>query len=165
MNRTALYRALVEAGASEERAREAAESVVYGQEAATRSDIAEVNANLAAKLAEVNANNAVKFAEVNDNVARLREEVAAKLAEINADNAAKFAEVNADNAAKFAGVNADNTVKFAEVNDNVAGLRAEVAALEVRFERSLREFSVRITTLLVASQAMLFAALRLTGTA
>ena len=40
MNATALYRALVEAGASEERAKEAAESVVYAREGATKADIA-----------------------------------------------------------------------------------------------------------------------------
>ena len=146
MNRTALYRALVEAGASEERAKEAAESVVYGREAATRSDIAEVNANIA----EVNAN----VAEVNTNVAT-------KLAEAKENVATKFAEVETSIARGRAEV--------AEVRTEVAEVRAEltsaIAALEVRFERSLREFSFRITALLVASQALLFAALRLTGTA
>ena len=40
MNGTALYRALVEAGASEDRAKEAAESVVHAREGATKADIA-----------------------------------------------------------------------------------------------------------------------------
>ena len=40
MNGTALYRAPVEAGTSEERAKEAAESVVYAREGATKADIA-----------------------------------------------------------------------------------------------------------------------------
>ena len=83
MNGTALYRALVEAGASEDRLRQAAESVVHLPEAATRSDIAGVNAN--------------------------------------------------------------------------------IAKMETRIERSLREMSVRFLTLLIASQAVLFAGLRLTG--
>ncbi len=90
MTGTAIYRALVEAGASEERAKEAAESVVYGPEAATRSDIAGVNAN-------------------------------------------------------------------------IAGVRTEIAEMELRLERSLRETSFRFMALLVASQAVLFAGLRLTG--
>ena len=90
MNGTALYRALVEAGASEERAREAAESVVYAPEGATKADIAGVNAN-------------------------------------------------------------------------IAGVRTEIAEMETRLERSLREMSVRFLTLLIASQAVLFAGLRLTG--
>ena len=83
MNGTALYRALVEAGASKEQAKEAAESVVHLPEAATRSDIVGVNAN--------------------------------------------------------------------------------IAKMETRIERSLREMSVRFLTLLIASQAVLFAGLRLTG--
>ena len=40
MNGTAPYRALVEAGTSEERAKEAAESVVYAREGATKAAIA-----------------------------------------------------------------------------------------------------------------------------
>lgn len=40
MNGTALRRALVEAGASEERAKKAAESVVHAREGATKADIA-----------------------------------------------------------------------------------------------------------------------------
>ena len=44
MNGTALYRALVEAGTSEERAKEAAESVVYAREGATKADIAALEA-------------------------------------------------------------------------------------------------------------------------
>ena len=90
MNGTALYRALVEAGASEERAKEAAESVVHAPEGATKADIAGVNAN-------------------------------------------------------------------------IAGVRTEIAEMETRIERSLREMSVRFLTLLIASQAVLFAGLRLTG--
>lgn len=97
MNGTALYRALVEAGASEERAKEAAESVVHLPEAATRSDIAGVNANIAG------------------------------------------------------------------VRIETAGVRTELAEMETRIERSLREMSMRFLTLLIASQAVLFAGLRLTG--
>ena len=40
MNGTTPYRTLVEAGTSEERAKEAAESVVYAREGATKADIA-----------------------------------------------------------------------------------------------------------------------------
>ena len=90
MNGTALCRALVEAGASEERAKQAAESVMHAPEGATKADIAGVNAN-------------------------------------------------------------------------IAGVRTEIAEMETRIERSLREMSVRFLTLLIASQAVLFAGLRLTG--
>ena len=101
MNGTALYRALVEAGASEERAKEAAESVVHAPEGATKADIAGVNTNIA----------------------------------------------------EF---KVDMTTALAE-------LRTELAEMETRLERSLREMSVRFLTLLIASQAVLFAGLRLTG--
>lgn len=90
MNGTALYRALVEAGASEERAKEAAESVVHAPEGATKADIAGVRIE-------------------------------------------------------------------------IAGVNANLAEMEARIERSLREMSVRFLTLLIASQAVLFAGLRLTG--
>ena len=46
MNGTALYRALVEAGASEDRAKEAAESVVHAREGATKADIAALEASM-----------------------------------------------------------------------------------------------------------------------
>ena len=68
MNGTALYRALVEAGASEERAKQAAESVVYAGEGATRTDIA----NVVTKVAEVRS----EVAEVRTEVAEVRIEVA-----------------------------------------------------------------------------------------
>ena len=50
MNGTALYRALVEAGTSEERAKEAAESVVYAREGATKADIARSRSGHGAEL-------------------------------------------------------------------------------------------------------------------
>ena len=75
MNGTALYRALVEAGASEERAREAAESVVYAREGATRTDIADVVTKVAEVKAEV-AEVKTEVAEVKTEVAEVRTEVA-----------------------------------------------------------------------------------------
>ena len=67
MNGTALYRALVEAGTSEERAKEAAESVVYAREGATKTDIAEVKTEVAGvriELAQVKT-------ELSDRIAAL----------------------------------------------------------------------------------------------
>jgi len=108
MSRMALYRALVEAGASEERAKETAQSVVYAPEGATKADIAEVNANIA-------------------------------------------------------GVNVDVAECKTDMITAVVGIRTETAEMETRIERSLREMSMRLLTLLIASQAVLFAGLRLTG--
>ena len=64
MNGTALYRALVEAGASEERAKEAAESVAYAPGAATRSDVAAVE---------------IKVAEVRTEIVEARGELLARI--------------------------------------------------------------------------------------
>ena len=55
MNGTALYRALVEAGAREERAKEAAESVVYAKEGATKADLMEVKLELSSRIAALEA--------------------------------------------------------------------------------------------------------------
>ena len=55
MNGTALYRALVEAGTSEERAKEAAESVVYAREGATKADLMEVKLELSDRIAALEA--------------------------------------------------------------------------------------------------------------
>ena len=55
MNGTALYRALIEAGASEDRAKEAAESVVYAKEGATRADLMEVKLELSDRIAALEA--------------------------------------------------------------------------------------------------------------
>lgn len=88
MNATALYRALVDAGAKEDLAKEAAESVVYSPEGATKSDLIEVRTEL----------------------------------------------------------------------------KGDIAGLELRIERSLRVMTWRFVGLLLATQALLFAGLRLTGT-
>ena len=88
MNATALYRALVDAGAKEDLAKEAAESVVYSPEGATKSDLIEVRTEL----------------------------------------------------------------------------KGDIAGLEFRIERSLRVMTWRFVGLLLATQALLFAGLRLTGT-
>ena len=78
MNGTALYRALVEAGASEERAKAAADSVVYAPEAATRSDVATVEIKVAAVEVKVAAVE-TKVAEVRTEIANTRTELLARI--------------------------------------------------------------------------------------
>ena len=53
--------------------------------------------------------------------------------------------------------------EIATVRTETATVRTEIAEMEAKLERSLREMSVRFLTLLIASQAVLFAGLRLTG--
>lgn len=55
MDHATLYRALIEAGTGEELAKEAAESVVYAREAATRTDLAECRAGLEGNVAALDA--------------------------------------------------------------------------------------------------------------
>ena len=64
---------------------------------------------------------------------------------------------------EIAGVNANIAESKVETTNALAELRTEIAAVEARLERSIREMSVRFLTLLIASQAVLFAGLRLTG--
>lgn len=111
MTATALYRALVDAGAKEDLAKEAAEGVVYSPEGATKSDVMEAKSELQLEIAEFRA-------EVKTNIAELRTE-----------------------------------------------LKGDIAGLELRMERGFRAMTWRFVGLLLATQALLFAALRLTGTA
>ncbi len=53
MNGTALYRALVEAGASEQIAKEAVEGVAYAHEAATKHEVTQVESGLRADIARL----------------------------------------------------------------------------------------------------------------
>ena len=74
MNGTALYRALVEAGASEERAKEAAESVVHAPQGATKADIADVRTEIAdvrTEVAGVRVELARAKTELSDRIAAL----------------------------------------------------------------------------------------------
>ena len=76
MSGTALYRALVEAGASEERAKEAAESVVHAPEGATNSDIAGVKGEVADVRTEV--------AQVRTEIAQVKTELSDRIAALEA---------------------------------------------------------------------------------
>ena len=112
MTATALYRALVDAGAKEELAKEAAERVVYSPEGATKSDVAKAKSELQ-----------LEIAELKGDIAGLR----------------------------------------AETKADIADVKVCISGLETRIERSLRAMTWRFVGLLLATQALLFAGLRLTG--
>ena len=128
MTATALYRALVDAGAREDLAKEAAERVVYSPEGATKSDVAKAKSELQLEIAEFRA-------EVKADIAELRAETKADIAELRAETKADIADV-----------------------------KVCISGLETRIERSLRAMTWRFVGLLLATQALLFAGLRLTGT-
>ena len=142
MNGTALYRALVEAGASEERAREAAESVVYAREGATRTDIADV----VTKVAEVKS----EVADVRAEVAGVRIELAEVKSEV-ADVRTEVAEVRTEVA--------DVRIELAHVKTELSD---RIAALEVSMERGFRSMTLRLVGVFFALQALMLAALRFT---
>jgi len=121
MTATALYRALVDAGAKEDLVKEAAEGVVYSPEGATKSDVMEAKSELQLEIAEFRA-------ELKTDIAEMRTELKTDIAELRTE------------------------------------LKGDTAGLETRIERSLRVMTWRFAGLLIASQALLFAALRLTGT-
>lgn len=83
MNGTALYRALVEAGASEERAKEAAESVVHAPQGATKADIADVRTEVADVRTEV-AGVRTEVAGVRVELARVKTELSDRIAALEA---------------------------------------------------------------------------------
>ena len=128
MTATALYRALVDAGAKEELAKEAAERVVYSPEGETKSDVAKAKSELQLEMAGFRA-------EVKADIAELRTELKGDIADLRAETKAEIADV-----------------------------KVCISGLETRIERSLRAMTWRFVGLLLATQALLFAGLRLTGT-
>ena len=73
---TELYDALIEAGASEQRARAAAAAMPDIERLATKDDVAELRAEIAATRSESKQDNAELKAELKQDIAELRREVA-----------------------------------------------------------------------------------------
>ncbi len=105
MSATTLYKALIEAKVSEETAEKAVEYLPVARDVATKSDIAEVRADIAGGRADT--------AEVRTEVAEGRADTAEVRAELKTDVAGVRNEV-------------------AEVRTEMAKLRTEMAQLEVR---------------------------------
>ena len=139
MSATALYRALADAGANEDLAKEAAESVVYSPEGATKADVAGAKSELQVEIAEFRA-------EVKADIAELRAELKGDIADVRAELKGDIADLRA------------------ETKADIADVKVCIAGLETRIERSLRAMTWRFVGLLLATQALLFAGLRLTGT-
>ena len=159
MNRTALYRALVEAGTSEKLAKEAAESVVYGQEAATHADVLGVRNELVDVKGEVTELKG-KVTEVEAKVAEVRGEVAAvkgKVTEVEAKVVAveaKVVEVRSEVAESRAEFRAGLAVIESKVE-------ARLASTEAAMERGLRQMTFRFVGLMAAVQGLFLAVLKL----
>ena len=139
MSAAVLYRALVDAGARQDLAKEAAESVVYSPEGVTKSDLTEARTLLETDIAEFRG-------ELKGDIAGLRTELKGDIAELRTEFKGDIAELRT------------------ELKGDIADVRVCIAQLEARMERSLRIMTWRIVGLMIASQALLFAGLRLTGT-
>ena len=150
MTATALYRALVDAGAREDLAKEAAERVVYSPEGATKSDVAKAKSELQLEIAEFRA-------EVKADIAELRAELKGDIADVRAELKGDIADLRAELKGDIADLRAETKADIADVKVCISGL-------ETRIERSLRAMTWRFVGLLLATQALLFAGLRLTGT-
>ena len=83
MNGTVLYRALVEADTSEERAKQAAESVVFAREGATKTDIADVRTKVTEVKTEV-ADVRTEVAGVRIELAQFKTELSDRIAALEA---------------------------------------------------------------------------------
>ena len=191
MSATALYRALVDAGANEDLAKEAVENVVYAPEAATRSDIAELRAANKADLAEHRE-------ATRSDIAELRAATRADLAEHREATKSDIAELRGDftglhgiqdghggvprrSQVRHGGVQDAITVRHGGVQDGnhirhggvqaitsdmaefKSEIRTDIAEFRVDVERGFRGMTWRFVGLLVATQTLLFAALRMTG--
>ena len=116
------------------------ENVVYAPEAATRSDIAELRA------ANKGQQDLVEHREAaRTDIAEFRAEMAEFRAEIKSDMAEFRAEFRSD---------------MAEFKSEI---RTDIAEFRVDVERGFRGMTWRFVGLLVATQTLLFAALRMTG--
>ncbi len=69
MSHTALYRAFIAAGTEGKLAKEAAESVMYAREAATRTDLAEFKAEIGGNIAALDAKVDLFRAELKGDIA------------------------------------------------------------------------------------------------
>ena len=139
MTATALYRALVDAGAREELAKETAERVVYSPEGATKADVAEAKSELQVEIAHFRA-------EVKADITELRTELKGDIAGLRAELKGDIADLRA------------------ETKADIGDVKVCISGLETRIERSLRAMTWRFVGLLLATQALLFAGLRLTAT-
>ncbi len=157
MSATALYRALLEAKVSEETAEKAVEGLVSANEAATKTEIAELraSANEAATKTEV-----VELRAFVDKTATQTDEAATKadLAELRAATKADLAELRAATKADLKATKVDLEAGLAELR---TGLRAvtdrmatkdDLAALEIK----MIKWGITFAGLIIAAVGLMF---------
>ena len=82
MNATALYKALTEAGASEDTAERAVEGLPPGGELATKSDLVQLGARLDTDIAQLGARLDTDIAQLGADIAQLEVRLGADIAQL-----------------------------------------------------------------------------------
>ena len=85
MSATALYKALVEAGASEDTAKQAVENPLPGGELATKSDLAQLEARLGADITQLKIGIAQLDARLGADIAQLKVDITELETRLGAD--------------------------------------------------------------------------------
>ena len=146
-----VYDALIEAGASEAKAKAAAGAIPLAEHLATKDALAEVRADLKDDIAGVRTELAEVRADLKDDIAGVRTELTEVKAELKDD---------------IAGVRTELTEVKAELKDDIAGVRTElagvkadlkedIAGLETRLYRHLWVMAVGIVGLIVTLMKLL----------
>ncbi len=97
---TEVYQALVDAGASEEKARAAAEAIPDMSDLAKKNDVAELRSELKQDIADLRA-------ELNQDIAELRSELKQDIAELRSELKQDIAELRSELKQDIVGLKAD----------------------------------------------------------
>jgi uncharacterized coiled-coil DUF342 family protein len=97
---TEVYQALVDAGASEEKARAAAEAIPDMSDLAEKNDVAELRSELKQDIADLRS-------ELNQNIAELRSELKQDIAELRSELKQDIAELRSELKQDIVGLKAD----------------------------------------------------------
>ena len=97
---TEVYRALVDAGASEEKARAAAEAIPDMSDLADKNDVAQFRSELKQDIADLRA-------ELNQDIAELRSELKQDIAELRSELKQDIAELRSELKQDIVGLKAD----------------------------------------------------------
>jgi DNA anti-recombination protein RmuC len=97
---TEVYQALVDAGASEEKARAAAEAIPDMSDLAEKNDVAELRSELKQDIADLRA-------ELNQDIAELRSELKQDIAELRSELKQDIAELRSELKQDIVGLKAD----------------------------------------------------------
>ncbi len=156
---TELYDALIEAGATERKARAAAAAIPLTEHLATREDLVATGRQLADRTAGLGVDLGQGIAdlrtEIKEDTASLRAEVDRQITELRAEIKQEIAELRAEIKEEIAELRAEVDRKIAElraeIKEDIAELRAEVdqkiAELRAEIKEDIAKLDKRIAVL------------------